>query len=332
MDLIPTHSQALTDLTRHITEIQNTISATAAATYIIHNDRIIHESYSGTHDSSTDSRPVDPQSRFNVGSIRKTFLGFAVGLALYEGKINSIDSFVTEYLPHLNRDLLKSTTIRHLLTHTHGLSSLQSRSFAPGTDWKYNNVGVNILIETIEKVYALPLSQLLEERVFSPMEFKETGWENKQQANLVWLGENHKGCRGDEANLFISARELALWGCLHLNKGNVSGRQMFPVSLFEQLTSVLTPHMLEHKLPRNGFFWFVQDDPRALSELGEDLPIGSFQTLGITGCACLVIPEYQTVAVRMYNQQGANPPGYDYLKDIRTFGNLVHVCIKQHLK
>ncbi|MFC4102317.1 hypothetical protein [Paenibacillus xanthanilyticus] len=45
------------------------------------------------------------------------------------------------------------------------------------------------------------------------------------------------------------------------------------------------------------------------------------QMLGITGCACLVVPEYDAVVVRMYNQL-RNPPGYDYLRDIRQFGNL----------
>ena len=37
----------------------------------------------------------------------------------------------------------------------------------------------------------------------------------------------------------------------------------------------------------------------------------------------------QTVVVRMYNQQGGNPASYDYLGDIKTFGNMVCTAIKQ---
>ncbi|GIP18084.1 hypothetical protein J40TS1_37260 [Paenibacillus montaniterrae] len=61
-----------------------------------------------------------------------------------------------------------------------------------------------------------------------------------------------------------------------------------------------------------------------MTELGDKLPIGSYQSLGITGCACLVIPELNVVAARMYNQTKPNPAGYDYLADIKTFGNMVY--------
>jgi CubicO group peptidase (beta-lactamase class C family) len=67
----------------------------------------------------------------------------------------------------------------------------------------------------------------------------------------------------------------------------------------------------------------VQDKPRPLSELGNELPKGSYQSLGFYGNAVLVIPEYNIVAVRMLNQIEPEPAEYDYLKDIQSFGNLV---------
>ncbi|WP_138977003.1 hypothetical protein [Brevibacillus laterosporus] len=33
---------------------------------------------------------------------------------------------------------------------------------------------------------------------------------------------------GSQANLFVSARELAYWGYLHLNKGRYNDRQIIP--------------------------------------------------------------------------------------------------------
>jgi CubicO group peptidase (beta-lactamase class C family) len=173
----------------------------------------------------------------------------------------------------------------------------------------------------------MPLSQLLEERVFLPMGFSQTEWRKERNEKLVWLNEQYKDDRGNEANLFISTKELAYWGYLHLNKGVVNGKQLFPKEIFEQTTTIISSPYLEQKLPRNGFFWFVQDEPRSLTELGDNLPYGSFQSLGATGCACLVMPKYNTVAVRMYNQTGSNPLGYDYLEDIKTFGDLVYKCI-----
>jgi hypothetical protein len=73
--------------------------------------------------------------------------------------------------------------------------------------------------------------------------------------------------------------------------------------------------------PRNGYIWWLQHS-MPLNQIGECVPADSYQALGITGCAVLVIPANDAVAVRMYNLL-SNPGSYDYLKDIQTFGNLV---------
>ena len=41
--------------------------------------------------------------------------------------------------------------------------------------------------------------------------------------------------------------------------------------------------------------------------------------------ALLVIPEENVVAVRMFNRYGSSD-GYDYLNDIRSFGDTVYKC------
>ncbi|WP_036666711.1 serine hydrolase domain-containing protein [Paenibacillus sp. UNC217MF] len=323
-------TQHFAALNEYVERIQHQISATAAATYILHEQEVVNEWYSGTHDRAG-QRIVDAASRFNVASVRKTYLGFVVSLALYEGKIRSLDDSITDYIDDDYLDItdqqmaamLSGTTIRHLLTHTHGLHHSNRRLFSAGTDWAYNNMGVNILIKLMEKLYEKPFVHVLEETVFHPCGFTETGWSKERDDNLVWLHEEYTDDQGNDGDLFVSARELARWGQLHLDKGMYEGTRIIPTEVFELATSICTPPQLETHLPRNGFFWFVQDIPRAASELGDQLPGGSFQSLGITGCACLVIPKYQTVAVRMYNQQGGNPASYDYLEDIKTFGNMV---------
>lgn len=45
----------------------------------------------------------------------------------------------------------------------------------------------------------------------------------------------------------------------------------------------------------------MQDKPRAISEIGSTLLTGTYRILGITGCACSVIPDHKIVAVWMYN-------------------------------
>lgn len=314
-------------LNQYMLEIQKRVSASAASVLIIHKGTIVNEWYSGSHEHAAYSRKVDETSQFNVGSIRKTYLGFAVSLALYERRIKSIDDSVLDYLDDLDEEVIAGTTIRHLLTHTHGLNGQRKRMFPPGTDWNYNNAGVNLLIKIVQKVFDRPLARVIEEKVLKPYGLANTGWRKTKSPHLVWVNETYASEQGDEANLFVSTRDLASWGYLHLTKGNDQGEQILPKPIFEQAVMNITPSSLDDTLPRNGFFWWVQDQPRAMSELGEQVPEGSFQSLGIFGNALLVIPEQNVVAVRMLNQTERSPADYDYLRDIKTFGNKVWECI-----
>jgi CubicO group peptidase (beta-lactamase class C family) len=312
-------------LNEYVASIQDVIAASGAATIIIQNDSIVNEWYRGFYDFNGIKRPVSPSSQFNVASVRKSYLGFAIAMAVQERKINCIDDPITFYMDDLNKELFRGTTIRHLLTHTHGVRYTE-RLFPAGTDWAYNNCGINLLIEFVTRLYSCSLAQLLEETVFKPCDFIETGWRMNRNEDLVWQDESYISTEGTEANLFVSARELAYWGYLHLVAGKIGTEQIAHPNIFKQAISLQSPHSLIQPNPKNGFLWFVQDKPNPVSEIGDSLPAGTVQILGITGCACMVIPQYNLVAVRMYNQKGPNPTNYNYLKDIKTWGNLVLEC------
>ncbi|WEK56044.1 MAG: serine hydrolase [Candidatus Cohnella colombiensis] len=318
-------------LNRYVSEIQKQINATAAATYIIQNDIVVNEWYSGRHDSLASSRIVDAQSQFNVGSVRKTYLAFAISLLIENGNINCLDDEIGQYMNEL-RNITHGITIRHCLTHTHGLELHEGKllnSFLPGENWAYTNAGITILIEMVERLTGISLADYISNEVFNPLGLVETGWRTQYHEHLVfnhynvkdnWVGPNDSPT-GNQSNLFVSARELALWGNIHLNNGNIHGEQVFSKYIFERITSHQTPVTLPSHLPRQGLIWWLQSDT-PLNQIGNRVPVGSFQILGITGCACLVIPKYKAVAVRMLNQLN-NTDGYNYLEDIRQFGNEV---------
>ncbi|WP_042161212.1 serine hydrolase domain-containing protein [Paenibacillus gorillae] len=321
-----TNSNKYSELNEYVVKIKDQISCSAAATFIIHHDTIVSENYFGSYVSNSKIQPVKPSTRFNVASVRKSYIGFTISLALYQNKLSRMDDYISDYLDDLNLDAVKGVKIRHLLTHTHGLKNDHEKLFQPGTGWKYNNVGTNMLIRLIRKIFDAPLSEVMKQYVFKPCNFKETSWCKNKEENLVWLNEEYAGEQGAETNLFVSAHELALWGYFHLNRGFINGRQLVPKEVLEQAATNQSPASLDDALPRNGFYWWVQDKPRAISEMGNTLPSGSYQILGKTGCACLVIPEHRLVAVRMYNQLGSNLSGYDYLEDIKAFGDKVLAC------
>jgi CubicO group peptidase (beta-lactamase class C family) len=153
--------------------------------------------------------------------------------------------------------VLKDTKIRHLLTHTHGLQgrdNLNKRIFPPGTDWQYNNTGVNLLIKIVQRVFGQTLAMIMEERLFLPYRFTETGWIKEKSEILVWLNDTYKENQGHDANFFVSTRELAYWGYIHLIKGKVNGTQFVPSSIFEQVSSIASPLNLNETLPVMDFF------------------------------------------------------------------------------
>ncbi len=127
---------------------------------------------------------------------------------------------------------------------------------------------------------------------------------------------------GTESNLHTTAREFAEWGNLHLNKGLVEGKQIVPREVIELATQIKSPIYKNINLPRNGLFWYAQGTPSIQSEIGERVPKGSYQILGITGPTLLVIPKYNLVVAKMYNKR-YNYGGDHYLHYLREFSNLV---------
>ncbi|WP_379270448.1 serine hydrolase domain-containing protein [Paenibacillus thailandensis] len=320
-------------LERYTATVQTQIESSGAALYVMHQGKPCFEWYAGTHGSEPGSRNIDASSMFNVGSIRKTFYGLLVSHALQLGKIRDKDDPIGIYLNGLT-DAVARITIRQLLTHTHGLRTDRKAMFPPGTDWHYNNTGVQLIVRLIRELYGLTVAEAAHTYVLEPYGFRDIGWHRCDSPSLVWNDDAYAGIDGSESNLFCSARELARWGQLHLDEGQAEGGGTPAgggpsATAFKEAVGSITPSGLRDELPRNGFFWFVQDRPRTRSEIGDEVPAGAYQTLGITGCACLVIPELEAVAVRMYNQRGPNPEGYDYLNDIRTFGNIAVECLRK---
>lgn len=323
------------DIVCWVEDIKEKNKSSAAALTVIKDNEIVLEHYSGTHSNTNNAIPVHENSRFNVASARKSYLGLCVAFALYEGKIHSLDDYASEYFKDIDPDILRGTTIRHMVTHTHGLDETSEgetiREFNPGEKWAYRGINIKLMTQLIHEIYGVSFPELLYYKVFLPMGLERTKWETQDNDDLVKViidpnknGEDTTGSDDDgmESNLFVSAREFALWGNLFLNNGELNGVQIVPKKVIDLATSILTPDQLAKKYPRNGMFWYVQDFPRELSELGEQVPSGSYQILGVTGPTLLVIPKHNVVVAKMYNKR-YNYGNEDYLYYLKEFSNIV---------
>jgi len=327
--------EKLEKLITWVEDIEEKNKSSASSLYILKDNEVILEHYNGYHSNSINAAPIISSSQFNVASARKSYLGLAVAYALYEGKIKSLDDYATDYFEEIDEQLLEKTTIRHLVTHSHGLHEKDDgtifREFEPGQSWAYRGINVLMMTKLVNRLYNMSFPDILEERVFLPLGFKETAWQTKENESLVKQivnpeveGSFNLGSHADgtESNLHTSAREFAQWGNLHLNKGFVNGKQIVPREVIEIATQVQSPYYRDSKLPQNGLFWYVQGTPAAYSELGDRVPEGSYQILGITGPTLLIIPKYNVVVAKMYNKR-YNYGGENYLYYLREFSNLV---------
>ncbi|RFA33068.1 hypothetical protein CAI16_15995 [Virgibacillus dokdonensis] len=322
----------------HVINTFNQLICSGAAVFVIHNDAIVLEEYIGKKSNKPNASDVQEDTQFHVASVRKSYIGFAVAYANYYGYIQSIDDPVLTYLPELEDAIWKNTKIRHLLTHTHGLNQKKEtvfREYPVGRNWAYRQVGVHALTQIVKRATGKTVSEIVNENVFTPLAFSESNWYAHKHEKLVdvilrdkkdanW--KTPESTEGDKMNMYVSARELAFWGYLHLEQGNIDGSQTVPKEIIQLATSVQSPRSIDKSLPQNGFLWFVKDLPTKKSEIGEKVPKDSYQILGYTGVNLLVIPRENLVAVRMFNSFGS-PEGYDYLSDIRSFGNTIMSCL-----
>src|SRR4030095_13396464 len=140
--------------------------------------------------------PVAPDTVFELASVTKQFTATAIMSLVEDGKVK-LDDPIIKYLPRSPRKWI-GITVRHLLTHTAGLASMDDgfaslpgkmdyttaelfqsasedpMSFAPGAKYQYSDVGYFLLGMIIEKASGQRYGDFLAERFFKPLGMTST--------------------------------------------------------------------------------------------------------------------------------------------------------------
>lgn len=164
-------------------------------------------------------KPMHEDNLFWIASMTKMFAGASIMMLVDEGKV-SLDDPVTRFIPQLDKwmvveeknpshvllkPLVRPVTVRHLLSHTSGLSGsaelqqvtgsdstpLRIRALSsvtgplqsqPGDKYAYGNQGMNIAARIVEVVSGMPYEEFLQKRLFEPLGMTETGfWPSEAQ-------------------------------------------------------------------------------------------------------------------------------------------------------
>ena len=168
-------------------------------------------------------QPIREDNVFWIASMTKMFAGASIMMLVDEGKV-SLDDPVTKFIPQLEKWMVveekdpshvllkpvtRPVTIRHVLSHTSGLTGmselqqvtgsdsapLKARALSsvtgplqwqPGDKYAYGNQGINIAARIVEIVSGLPYEEFLQKRFFDPLGMTETTfWPSDAQISRV---------------------------------------------------------------------------------------------------------------------------------------------------
>ncbi len=141
--------------------------------------------------------PVEPGTKFRIGSVSKQFTAAAILKLAESGKISLTDP-LKKFFPHFPGG--DGVTLYRLLTHTSGIHSYTSKpdflsrvskpvtpekliasfqndppDFAPGAGFLYNNSAYFLAGQVVAKVSGKPYATYLKETFFDPLGMKDTG-------------------------------------------------------------------------------------------------------------------------------------------------------------
>jgi CubicO group peptidase (beta-lactamase class C family) len=291
------------------------VATQSIALAVIQNDSLLFEKYwDGYSDSSLSAS----------FSIAKSITSLAIGIALKEGKIKSLDQPVADFIPEFKKGDLAKVTIRHLLTMSSGTNWDESYSdpFSltteiyygsdayktatkvkiikePGTYHDYKSGDTELLGLILLKATGQKLSDFVSEKLWKPL-----GAEHP----ALWSIDHKDGYEKNYCCFNSNARDFARLGQLMLDTGRWNGVQIIDTSYWRQsITPCGIPDIDHQPCSYYGYqWWIVSNEPEI------------FFARGILGQFVIVIPAKKMVIVRLGKDSGGggtNPEMVSWLVD-----------------
>lgn len=301
-------------------ELSNT-----SAFVVLKDGKVIFERYA--HGDS-------PESLHASFSVAKSFTSALLGIALAEGKIESLDDPIRKYLPELTSPTFDGVTVRHVLQMSSGLRfnekytdpksdinvmttkvppmtyleyiNTLARDHEPGTYNHYASINTQLLGILLVRVTGESLTDYMTRQLWHPLGMEQKGlWTLDGQGIELAMG-----------GLAASARDYAKLGLLYLHDGKRGDTQVLPKGWAKESVTPTEPHLMPGENPKSSnvsgyqYQWWT---PRDWD--------GDFLARGIWGQNIYVHPENGVVIVKLAADQKNFDPRQklayiDYLQDL----------------
>lgn len=269
-----------------------------SAFLIVRDGKLVYERYAGGYEAD---------APLHVWSVSKSLTGMAVGLALEEGLLESLDQTIGELIPTripAGADpRVAGITIEHLLTMTAGwawdsrinfaraaetdrLELMMLRPFQcqPGSCFEYDSGCSNILAAIIEEVSGQHMADYLQSRIFAPLGIERPDW-------IVTGDDVNRGGGG----AYLTPRQMAKVGQLALQEGMWEGESLIDAAWLE--VSTVAQSSGESFLSGAnigtgdyGYHWWIATPAE----------FGGFAAMGYGGQLIYVVPDLDLVIVTAY--------------------------------
>ncbi len=236
------------------------------------------------------------QSIFEIGSIRKSFNCALVSLGIRQGIID-LNVKANEVWPEivkLSRDERdRGITLHHLLSGTSGWLTPDP----PGMRFLYNNAAFTAAERVVARIYGLPRDEIAGE---VRCRFKESLQANSWTIYHFEREFDPKKYSNPGPKLAIDSnlRDLAKWGRLWLDNGQLGDEQLIPAEHINRSTQLVNPDIPG---ARYGYNWFVNQGrdlwPDAPTDSYGHPGFGTFRPSGVSSRAYLwICPSLDAVA------------------------------------
>ena len=231
---------------------------------------------------------VTPDTPFLIGSISKSFTALAIMQLVEAGQVD-LDADVATYLDVFQGRPSGAITVRQLLSHTSGYSTVQGNSthqanslgegelvehlaqvvewepaYLPGDRWEYSNANYQILGAVIEAVSGQDYASYVQANILTPLGMSNSFVSDGREPGKIavghrpWFGGNRAYDMGrtervnaPAGGVFASANDLALYLAMMLNGED-------DIISAAGKAAMLRPASASS--PFYGFGWFIDTD------------------------------------------------------------------------
>nr|WP_317632065.1 serine hydrolase [uncultured Flavobacterium sp.] len=264
---------------------------------IIKDDSIWHESYFDNYGKD---------SKTNSFSIAKSITSAALGKAIQEKYIKSLDQKVTDYFPEIKGEFAKDLTVGDLSKMSSGMewderysapTSVTTKAYfynhlremmvnipivtAPGKKFEYQSGDTELLAMIIEKATAQKLSNYVSDKFWKPM--------GAEHEALWQIDSDLSGLEKAYCCFASNARDFARFGKLYKDFGKWNGEQILDSSF---VAKSIQPAFIDS--PEYGYGWWLH------TYLNKKM----FYMRGHLGQFVIVIPEDNLIIVRLGHIKG----------------------------